>query len=254
MQPRPWRFFRLPLPQPRGHWLQVLEAGPADAPTLLLLHGGAGSWHNFRPQIEWLEQSYRVLVPDLRGHGVSPWPGDPGVDGFVQDVEGLVEALIPGPFAVIAHSFGGCLAAHLAAGPHGRRVRGLCLCNTAGEFPRSPLYHLLCQVGHLSHWVAQVNPYWLSVHGSVCKDLLRITLRRWNVWELLPQLPMPALVVAGKLDHMIPWESARRTAQLLPDAVFVSLENGRHVPMWEQPQLLRGHWESWLSRLDWSTP
>jgi pimeloyl-ACP methyl ester carboxylesterase len=51
------------------------ESGPKDAPVLLLLHGFPSSSHMFRNLIPALEDSYRVIAPDLPGFGFSDIPG-----------------------------------------------------------------------------------------------------------------------------------------------------------------------------------
>jgi pimeloyl-ACP methyl ester carboxylesterase len=51
--------------------LSVTECGPADAPTLLFVHGaGAGRWQ-WEPQLARLSQGYHCLVVELPGHGES---------------------------------------------------------------------------------------------------------------------------------------------------------------------------------------
>ncbi|WP_431288484.1 alpha/beta fold hydrolase [Roseateles chitinivorans] len=50
------------------------EAGPADAPVLLLLHGFPSSSHMFRDLIPKLADKYRVIAPDLPGFGQSAMP------------------------------------------------------------------------------------------------------------------------------------------------------------------------------------
>ena len=50
------------------------EAGPADAPVLLLLHGFPSSSHMFRDLIPLLADKYRMIAPDLPGFGQSDMP------------------------------------------------------------------------------------------------------------------------------------------------------------------------------------
>jgi pimeloyl-ACP methyl ester carboxylesterase len=50
------------------------EAGPRDAPVLLLLHGFPTSSHMFRDLIPLLADKYRVIAPDLPGFGQSDMP------------------------------------------------------------------------------------------------------------------------------------------------------------------------------------
>src|ERR1700712_4941037 len=73
------------------------EAGPADAPVVLLLHGFPSASHMFRDLIPLLAGSYRVIAPDLPGFGntVAPPRGsfDYTFDRLAQVVEGFVDAL-----------------------------------------------------------------------------------------------------------------------------------------------------------------
>src|ERR1700730_14237095 len=50
------------------------EAGPADAPTLLLLHGFPSAGHMFRDLIPFLADRFHVVAPDLPGFGPSDMP------------------------------------------------------------------------------------------------------------------------------------------------------------------------------------
>lgn len=216
----------------------------------MLLHGAAGSWHNFRLQIQWLQARFRVLTLDLRGHGLSPWPGPSSVTDFVDDVAELVEKRIQGDFAVIGHSFGGCLALELAVRMPDR-VRGVALLNTAGRIPAGPLYRLLQLCGRFSHWVAQIEPYWLSVHGSVCHQLLWHTLPGWQTAALAPAVLAPCLVLCGRNDSLIPWRESQELARRLPNARFHRIDQGRHVCMWEHPKVVQEQLGLWLGDLQW---
>ena len=48
------------------------EAGPQNAPTVLLLHGFPSSSHMFRNLIPMLADKYHVVAPDFPGHGETP--------------------------------------------------------------------------------------------------------------------------------------------------------------------------------------
>jgi pimeloyl-ACP methyl ester carboxylesterase len=50
------------------------EAGPKDAPTLLMLHGLPSSSRMFEPLLARLSDRYRLVVPDYPGFGHSDWP------------------------------------------------------------------------------------------------------------------------------------------------------------------------------------
>ncbi|WP_136192102.1 alpha/beta fold hydrolase [Actinomyces procaprae] len=78
--------------------LSRIVAGPADAPTLVLLHGITGSAVSQADAIDhWVERGYRVIAADARGHGLSPrWTQtelNRAGEVLVDDVIGLLEEL-----------------------------------------------------------------------------------------------------------------------------------------------------------------
>ncbi|MFK4070148.1 alpha/beta fold hydrolase [Streptomyces sp. NPDC029674] len=107
--------------------------GEAPAPPLVLLHAGGQTRHAWRrtgPRLAAL--GWRVIAPDLRGHGTSGWSADGDYDLglFADDVRALVTEIGGGPVLVGA-SLGG-LGSLLAAGEApGAAVRALVLVDVA---------------------------------------------------------------------------------------------------------------------------
>jgi len=86
------------------------EAGPADGPVLLLLHGFPTSSHMFRNLIPLLADRYHVIAPDYPGYGQSDMP-DPSkyaytFDGFGEIVEKLLAQLHVTSFAMYVMDYG----------------------------------------------------------------------------------------------------------------------------------------------------
>ncbi|MFD9367716.1 alpha/beta fold hydrolase [Streptomyces sp. NPDC060020] len=91
--------------------------GEESSPPLILLHGGGQTrhaWDRTGPRLAPL--GWRVIAPDLRGHGTSAWSadGDYALDLFAEDVRAIV-ARLGGRPVLIGASLGG-LASLLAAG------------------------------------------------------------------------------------------------------------------------------------------
>jgi pimeloyl-ACP methyl ester carboxylesterase len=106
----------------RGIWA---ARGGGGEPLLVLLHGmgaNAGVWERLLPLIAGSWRG-RWLAPDLRGHGRSARQGPYGFGAHAADVAGLIEAEAPGPVTLVGHSFGGAVAALVASGWFGPRVR-----------------------------------------------------------------------------------------------------------------------------------
>jgi pimeloyl-ACP methyl ester carboxylesterase len=92
--------------------LHYVQWGAAGAPPLLLLHGGRDHCRSWDWVAGRLCGAYRVIAPDLRGHGDSAWSpdGDYSIFSYVQDLAELVETLQLAPLRIVAHSLGGNIA------------------------------------------------------------------------------------------------------------------------------------------------
>lgn len=73
------------------------QAGAADAPVLLLLHGFPSSSHQYRELMPLLADKYRVIAPDYPGFGNTKAPArgdyDYTFDNIAQTIDGFTEAL-----------------------------------------------------------------------------------------------------------------------------------------------------------------
>jgi pimeloyl-ACP methyl ester carboxylesterase len=67
------------------------EAGPTDAPVLLLLHGFPSASHMFRDLIPQLSHRFRVIAPDLPGFGQSDMPGRSEFSYTFDNIAGIVD-------------------------------------------------------------------------------------------------------------------------------------------------------------------
>jgi pimeloyl-ACP methyl ester carboxylesterase len=90
--------------------LHVLESGPSDAPTLVLVHGNVSSARFFAELMATLGTRWHCVAPDLRGFGGSPpQPVDArrGVLDFVDDVHAVVTGLHLDRVHLLGWSLGG---------------------------------------------------------------------------------------------------------------------------------------------------
>lgn len=117
----------------------VLEGG--EGPPLVLLHGPgeyALKWRWVAPD---LTTSYRVIAPDLPGHGASdPLEGQPDLERMIAWVDDLIECTCSAPPVLIGHLIGGAIAARFAAA-RGERLRALVLVDSLGLSAFQPAPH-----------------------------------------------------------------------------------------------------------------
>lgn len=104
------------------------EAGPADGPVMLLLHGFPTSSHMFRDLIPLLADRYRVIAPDLPGFGFTGVPAGRGYvytfDNLARTMEAFVDALGLRRYALYVFDYGAPTGLRLAAA-HPERVTAL---------------------------------------------------------------------------------------------------------------------------------
>lgn len=101
------------------------EAGPADGPVVLLLHGFPTSSHMFRDLIPELSDRYRVIAPDLPGFGLTKAPPrgkfNYTFDALAEVVERFVDALGLQRYAIYVFDYGAPTGLRLAM-KHPERV------------------------------------------------------------------------------------------------------------------------------------
>ena len=104
------------------------EAGPADAPVLLLLHGFPTSSHMFRDLMLELSDRYRLIAPDLAGFGrtLAPPRGrfDYSFDNLANVVGDFVDALGLTRYALYIFDYGAPIGLRLAMA-HPERVSAI---------------------------------------------------------------------------------------------------------------------------------
>ena len=104
------------------------EAGPKDAPALVLLHGFPSASHMFRDLIPQLADRFRVIAPDLPGFGQSDMP-DRGkfrytFDNIARVIDRFIEVIGLGRFAIYVFDYGAPTGFRLATW-HPERVTAI---------------------------------------------------------------------------------------------------------------------------------
>lgn len=238
-----------------------------EGPPILMMHGGLGLSHDyFRPYFDVLADTHTVVYYDHFGNGRSARPDDYGEMTFermVSDAAGLMTHLGHEQFTLIGHSYGGFIAQAFAA-EHAERLSGLVLIDTVPVLDYAPSIagpdDLMAAFGKLFSQPMADNVDWRETWGQVVQlylkdypteigaDLDARTVyehRAWNaaaallglfnMLEALPNIDVPALVMAGRHDGITPpGPGAERIGSLLPDATVVIFQDSAHYPFIEQ--------------------
>ncbi|WP_165926987.1 alpha/beta hydrolase [Sphingomonas sp. BK235] len=151
------------------------EAGPADAPVVLLLHGFPSASHMFRDLIPHLADRYRVIAPDLPGFGQTKAPPRGSYaytfDALAETVGGFVEALGLTRYALYIFDYGAPVGLRLALA-HPERVSAIVSQNGNAYLE-----------GFSDGWGAW-QAYWRepsAANREACRDSLApATIRDWQ--------------------------------------------------------------------------
>ncbi len=111
-----------------GHHIFYREAGPHDAPALLLLHGFPTSSHMYRNLIPALADAYRVIAPDLPGFGFSDAPDRADFsytfESLTDVIDRFTDTIGLGQYALFVFDYGAPVGLRLAV-RHPKRITAI---------------------------------------------------------------------------------------------------------------------------------
>jgi pimeloyl-ACP methyl ester carboxylesterase len=200
-----------------------------DGRPLVLLHGFIGDgtqWLDPGPAAAFAGRGYRVILPDLRGHGAGARPRDPAAyppDVFADDGLALIESLGLDDYDLGGYSLGGRIVLRmLARGARPARaiVAGQGLDAVSQATGRTDGFRQVLTAvingeptdDPLAHWVAE--------SGNDPEALMLVLDTHVRTTEAeLREIPTPTLVVVGEHD----------TTHASADALAAAMPNARHA-------------------------
>jgi len=233
-----------------GQKIHYVEAG--SGPTVILLHGLGGDWHNWFLTIPALASGYHVLVPDQIGFGASDKPLiNYRVATLVDFLEGFCRNLGVRRATVVGNSLGGWTATAFTLA-HPERVEKLVLVDAAGySITPPPTRERLMLLNPSTVEGAKAvlslilaNPS--MVTDSAAERLLTQHLRNNDGYTIdrfldsivrgddlldgkLGVIKVPTLVIWGREDRLTPLASGERFARDIPGAQMRVLDGCGHV-------------------------
>lgn len=241
-----------------GLSLHYLDWGDEDAPPLVLLHGLTSHAHSWDALATALRSDRRVVALDQRGHGDSAWPVDGSytTSDFVADARGLLDALALGRVVLAGLSMGAHNSIAFTAA-HPDRVAKLVAVDIppalrrtgSANSPPQPPPRDFESVDEAYAAARAQNPRPPeAVHRHRIEKGLRrredgryelkydpSAPRNWradDLWDALPSIACPVLVVRGAESPVLPQETAQKMVASFPKATLVSIEGSGHsVPL-----------------------
>ncbi len=243
------------------------------APAIVLLHGFTHTGASWQPVIEALDERYRAIAPDIRGHGAASGCESVALGAVIGDVASAVD----GPFALVGYSMGGRIALHVALALGASRIERLVLIGASpglaedgqrGERVASDealageLEALAADRGpsaamdEFAHRWATATPVLAGqpaeLRERVHADRLRNTpaglaraLRGLGtgalppLWDRLGELTMPVTLIVGGRDATFR-AIAEAMARSIPHAALVVVPGSGHAVHLEAPDAVAG--------------
>jgi len=230
-------------------------------PPLILGHSFLCSGKMWREQVPALAAKFRIINPDLRGHGRSGQVAQPfSLYDALSDAIAVLDRLGIARAIWCGLSIGGMVALR-AALVHVERVAGLVLLDTDadGETARRKLkYHAMCAGARVlgvrpflapiarlmfgattrrenPTLVAEWKAEFAGVHVASAMRCLEALMQRDSLLDRLHEIRAPALVLVGEEDRSLPVALSRRIHNRLGHSTFAVISNAGHLSPLEQP-------------------
>lgn len=250
--------------------LHYQEWGDPNGPAILMVHGFGVSGHMFDEFAGRLQDRFRLIAVDQRGHGDSDWSesGDYSRDAFVDDLEGFREALGLKTFVLVGHSMGGLNSVAYTV-RHPERVRALVLVDVGPESAKEGVDNIKRFTSgpdelefdefvemamrfnkrrtreniedRMRHRLRQMeNGKWTWKFDKRFREkdnTLRIGSQMTNDegWQLYRAVPVPTLLIRGAESDVLTQEIAERVAREMRRARLVVIPGAGHSVPGDNP-------------------
>lgn len=243
-----------------GNTLCYSDQGEGE--TIVLLHGFCGSAEYWEQVIPSLAGRYRVIAPDLRGHGESDAPlGAYTIEGMADDVLALLDALKLSRVILLGHSMGGYVALSFAQ-RYADRLTGFGLLHSTpypdGEEAKEKRLKAVSTIqndgitsfvdglvpGLFAPAVAEASPHLVERAKEIgyrtppqgAAGAALAMRERPDRRDVLSASELPVLLVAGAEDKVVPAE--RTFTSDKPRVTQATIPGAGHMSMFEAPDRL----------------
>ena len=227
-----------------------------DRPTLVFIHGVAGSSSAWLPYEKVFQNKYNVLMYDIRGHGKSkkfPNYSDYEIKNFVGDLHDLVSYLNIEKFILISNSFASLIALEYVKS-YRETVIGNVFTSPEIYLPETHSAKIIMPILKIITGIINFLPFNPKPRGHVdySKHLgstdwdfkrnladMRNTGLRAHFFTLrqsfalgveydLEKINVPTLIIHGEKDTMVPIKNAILMSEKIKDSKFVSIKSIDH--------------------------
>jgi pimeloyl-ACP methyl ester carboxylesterase len=255
-------------------YARVYPGPDSSARAVLCLHGLTRNSRDFEDLAPHLQRRYRVIVPDVRGRGLSardPNPQNYQPAIYLQDIVTLIDTVAAQRVAVIGTSMGGLLAMMMAVG-HRDRVSGVVLNDMGPEVDPTGLERIKAYAGRLpppKKWddaIAQTRSMFSEAWPNLSPERWSVLARRgyredekgglhvdadpmigemlraapaatanlWPFWRALRGLPL--LAIRGAQSDILSAATFAKMKAENPELEQLEVAQRGHAPLLDEPE------------------
>jgi pimeloyl-ACP methyl ester carboxylesterase len=239
----------------------------SSARAVILLHGFASGSYIWKHFPEKIMEPFRILIPDLPGHGSSGLPGsEPTLEYHVRLIEQFRLAAGISQFTGVGHSMGAAILASYSV-THPGKLNGLILESPPDGIGRLPFLWRIMAINKIGDFLMNFYPptrgilerrlnSGVSESGLFTEEMVddawnafsKGTIKKWIpralrvsgltvAWE---KVPLHCKIAYGIQDRLVRPAFLNRLRRVLPSSEFHGFENCRHVPHLEYPEKFAG--------------
>ena len=230
--------------------------------TVVLLHGWGCDRNIWRPTVEFLGNSYRIIAVDFAGFGQSQEPNKVGgVEEYTRSIEALMQELGVESPILFGHSFGGRVSLLYASR---NRCSGVVLTDAAGVRPKRSFsyyrkvytynlmkHHLPLLIGE--HKAQMLLEQRRAKSGASdynrASQMMRAILSKCvneDLCHVMPKIEASTLLFWGDRDTATPLSDGQKMERLIANSMLVVAEGCGHFAMFESPELWQKSVENFL--------
>ena len=252
------------MPVAAGLYYFAHESDDLSRPPVILIHGAGGHHLFWPPQIRRMSNQ-RVFSVDLPGHGKSEGIGYHTIDDYTREIMGFIKELKLNAAVLAGHSMGGAIALK-AAIRFPTRVLGLCILGSGARLRVSPA--ILQSASDPSTFAAAVHMLTENSFSPQVESRLKelaaqrmsetrpsilygdlVACDAYNITDQLSKVTVPAYIICGAQDKMVPSSSSEFLRDHIPGAQMEIVQNAGHMLMLEHPDLIADRIGAFFNRI-----
>ncbi|MEA1956049.1 MAG: alpha/beta hydrolase [Campylobacterota bacterium] len=234
------------------------DIGECDSEVILFLHGLGVNSESWSSQIEFFKKDYRIIVPDLRGHGETPLgDADYSFEACADDLASLLKKLEIKKVHICGFSMGGMIASEFVV-KYPNLVSSICIVNSLPSFklnslklklayqfrrfiirflPVSIIIYFMGLVLFPNH--KELRERLKLIKASVNKKGYIVCLDAMHGWDIEAEFiktNIDTLFVGSEFDYEI-FDAKKEVTKKMKNAKYIEIKSAHHFVIWEDAEV-----------------